>query len=381
MKRVLLEEHLSRLNDALTWRMPDEITAKVREGMIILDVRERHEFESVRIVDSLNLPRGRLELEIGAMVSSGSQPLLIVCKSGVRASLAAHTLGSLGYTQVSVLKGGLDHWIQCGKPTTGGGSLSEQEFARYDRHLSLPGFTPAHQGRLKSSTVLVIGCGGLGSPVIAYLAAAGVGRLRLVDFDRVDASNLQRQVIHRTTHVGQLKVDSAKAFVTGLNPEVTVEAFPIEVTESTVHELMESVDIVVDGSDRLETRYLLNRCCVQQGIPYVYGAVFRNEGEFALFGATETSACYQCLHPKLMPRSLTPSCSQTGVIGVVPGFIGMMQANLVLNYLLADTHAPEPSAELVRIGFDGFRSLAFVVDKNEHCEACSCEARQARATH
>ena len=146
----------------------------------------------------------------------------------------------------------------------------------------------------------MIGCGGLGSPVIAYLAAGGVGRLRLVDFDRVDASNLQRQVIHRTTHVGQLKVDSAKAFVTGLNPEVVVETLPLEVTESTVEQLMDAVDIVVDGSDRLETRYILNRCCVQQGIPYVYGAVFRDEGEFALFGESETSACYQCLRPTLM---------------------------------------------------------------------------------
>ena len=188
-------------------------------------------------------------------------------------------------------------------------------------------------------------------------------------------------MIHRTTHVGQLKVDSAKAFVTGLNPEVVVETLPLEVTESTVEQLMDAVDIVVDGSDRLETRYILNRCCVQQGIPYVYGAVFRDEGEFALFGESETSACYQCLHPTLMPRSLSPSCSQTGVIGVVPGFIGMMQANLVLNYLLADRDAPSTATKLVRMGFDGFHSSAFVVDRNEHCETCGCEARRVRATH
>jgi molybdopterin/thiamine biosynthesis adenylyltransferase len=323
----------------------------------------------MRIDGAMSVPRGRLELEIEGIVPDQNRHIVVVCKSDLRARLAYRTLGDMGFCNLRVLKGGMDQWLQAGRPTVGEATLTAEDFDRYARHLSLPDFTTAHQKVLKEARVLVVGCGGLGSPVIAYLAAAGVGTLRMVDFDRVDLSNLQRQVIHKTSDVGREKVESARAFVEALNPNVSVETHALRVDESNIDALLSGIDVVVDGSDSIETRYLLNAACANNALPYVYGAVFRDEGEFAFFNVSDGSACYRCLHPTQMPAELNPSCAQAGVLGVVPGMIGMLQANATLNHLLGRERAV--GTMLVKLTFGAFKSTQFQIERHADCPVCS----------
>ena len=368
MKQPLLEMYLAEHASELSLVDGKTTISGALSPRVVLDVREAHEYDAVRIASAVNLSRGRLEMGIEAAVPDRQMPIILVCKSGMRARLAALTLKAMGYTSLHILKGGMDSWVSDGLPTEGGEGLTASEHVRYARHLSLPNFNVGAQLELKAKRVLVVGCGGLGSPAIAYLAAAGIGTLRLVDADRVDVSNLQRQIIHTSADIGRLKTDSAQRFVEGLNPNVHVEITSARIQQSNVRRLLEDVDLVIDGSDNLSTRYCLNDACYKTQTPYVYGAVFREEGECALFDFSNGGPCYRCLHPNPLPPSLSPSCAVSGVLGVVPGVIGLLQTNLALQYLLGEKQAG--GVPLYRLKFDQLGLSKFAVTPNNACETC-----------
>lgn len=211
--------------------------------------------------------------------------------------------------------------------------LSSDESLRYARHLILDHVGPAGQRRLKAGRVLVVGAGGLGSPTLLYLAAAGVGTLGIVDFDAVEASNLQRQVIHGTARIGRPKLESAADRLRDLNPHVHVERFPVRLTSENAMEVVRGFDVVIDGTDNFPTRYLLNDACVLAGIPNVYGSILRWEGQASVF-ATEGGPCYRCLFAEPPPPGLVPNCAEGGVMGVLPGVVGSIQATEALKLLL-----------------------------------------------
>lgn len=212
-------------------------------------------------------------------------------------------------------------------------TLSSSESLRYARHLILPEVGPTGQARLKNSRVLCIGAGGLGSPVGLYLAAAGVGTLGFVDFDEVDASNLQRQILHGTSDVGRTKLESARERLHDLNPHVHVEEYPVRLDSSNALEIFADYDLVIDGTDNFPTRYLANDACVLLDKPYVYGSVFRFEGQNAVF-AMPGGPCYRCLFAEPPPPGMVPSCAEGGVLGVVPGIVGTIQAMEAIKLLL-----------------------------------------------
>jgi adenylyltransferase/sulfurtransferase len=211
--------------------------------------------------------------------------------------------------------------------------LSHEEIMRYSRHLLIPEVGMEGQKKLKASSVLVIGTGGLGSPVAMYLAAAGVGRIGLVDYDVVDFSNLQRQVIHGTSRLGERKVDSARDRVLDINPDIDVQVYDEPFTSENAFRIAEGYDLIIDGTDNFPTRYLVNDVCVMLGIPNVYGSIFRFEGQASVFDAKE-GPCYRCLFPEPPPPGMVPSCAEGGVLGVLPGIIGSLQATEGLKLLL-----------------------------------------------
>lgn len=246
-------------------------------------------------------------------------------------------------------------------------ALNHDELKRYSRQLTLPDVGLAGQEKLKRSSVLLVGVGGLGSPVAMYLAAAGVGRVGLVDGDVVDESNLHRQILHGTKDVGRTKLASAKEALTDLNPHIHIDEYPVSLTSANALEIVAGYDIVIDGTDNFPTRYLVNDACVLLGKPVVYGSVFRFEGRVSVFG-TAAGPCYRCLYPEPPPPGLVPSCAEGGVLGVLPAVIGSIQATEGLKMLLG---VGEPLVGRLLI-YDAL-AMDFVtlqVAKNEHCPVC-----------
>lgn len=302
---------------------------------ILVDVREPDEVEQGAIPGAVAIPRGYLELRIEGAVPDKDTPLVVYCAGGTRSALAARSLQDLGYTDVVSLAGGFDGWKEAGgaweRPTT----LDATQKRRYSRHLLIPDVGEAGQQRLLQSRVLLIGAGGLGSPAALYLAGAGVGTLGIVDADLVDESNLQRQVLHNTLRIGSPKVESARDAIRALNPDVTVEQHQLRLDATNADTLIAQYDVVLDGSDNFSTRYLVNDVCVIRGIPYSHGSVFRFEGQVTTFDPRkDDSPCYRCLFPEPPPPELAPNCAEAGVLGVLPGVIGMLQATEVLKLLL-----------------------------------------------
>jgi len=260
----------------------------------------------------------------------------LICESGVRSAKAAAQLLELGYRNVFSVEGGTRRWRADGLPLV----VPEGDvdcFDRYSRHLLLPEVGVDGQRRLEAARVLIVGAGGLGSPSAYYLAAAGVGMLRMADDDVVDRSNLQRQILHAEARIGMPKVASAAQTLAALNPRVEVEALVQRVTSENVDGLVADVDVVLDGGDNFPVRYLLNDACVKHGKPLVYGAVHRFEGQLAVFDAGRERGrqpCYRCLFPEPPPPEAAPNCSEAGVLGVLPGIVGLLQATEVLKLLL-----------------------------------------------
>lgn len=369
------DERLKTLRQSIPEIAPAEALRLAREGAVLIDVREPHEVAQGAPEDAQCVERGFLELRIEALAPDPSRPVLFLCGSGVRSLFAADSVRGLGYEDVRSVAGGFERWQNEGLPFTIPQTLDEDTRMRYLRQLTLPEVGEAGQARLADARVLVIGAGGLGSPAALYLAAAGVGTLGLVDHDVVDRSNLQRQVLHTDSRVGRLKVESARETLLGLNPRVEVQLHQQRLSSTNVEDLFGGYDLVVDGSDNFPTRYLVNDACVKLGLPNVHGSVFRFEGQVSVFWPGRPGApgpCYRCLYPEPPPPELAPSCNQAGVLGVVPGVIGLIQATEALKLIL---DAGEPLVGRL-LCFDAlrmrFRTLSLHADPA--CAYCASQA-------
>jgi sulfur-carrier protein adenylyltransferase/sulfurtransferase len=308
--------------------------AGLAEAPLFLDVREREEWEEGHIPGAVHIPRGSLESRIESSAPDRDRTIVVYCASGSRSAFAAKTLEELGYADVRSLAGGFVDWKRNGFPTQQPQTLAPEQRARYSRHLLIPEVGEEGQLKLLGSKVLLVGAGGLGSPASLYLAAAGVGRLGIVDADVVDASNLQRQIVHSTQSLGEPKVDSAKATVEALNPDVEVVPYRERLTSENIDRILaDGWDVIVDGADNFPTRYLVNDASVWHGIPVVHGSIYRFEGQVTVFKPHE-GPCYRCLFPTPPPPELAPSCAEGGVLGVLPGIIGSLQANEALKLAL-----------------------------------------------
>ena len=303
-------------------------------GTVFVDVRERNEWDEGHIPGAVHVPRSYLESKIEQAVPGRETDLVVYCASGNRSALAAKALEELGYESVASLSGGFADWKRNGFPFDLPRALDETKRRRYSRHLLIPEVGEEGQLRLLDARILLIGAGGLGSPASLYLAAAGVGTLGIVDDDAVDETNLQRQIVHATDRLGESKADSAKRTIEALNPDVTVKVFKERLTSENVDRILgEGWDVIVDGADNFPTRYLLNDASVWHDIPVVHGSIFRFEGQTTVFKPKE-GPCYRCLFPQPPPPELAPSCAEGGVLGVLPGIVGSLQANEALKLAL-----------------------------------------------
>ena len=318
---------------------PQSARDRQLHGAVLVDVREAHERANGQAEGSLGIAKADLEADPFRHLPDRGAEIMLICQSGVRSMQSAKTLAEAGYTQLASVAGGTARWIAAQlpvvKPTLDADRLDFNE--RYSRHLLLPEVGEAGQLKLQAARVLVLGAGGLGSPSAFYLAAAGIGHLRIADDDVVDRSNLQRQILHTDARIGEAKVASAQATLSALNPRTRIEAVAERVTSANVERLLEGVDLVVDGADNFPVRYLLNDACVKLGKPLVYGAVQRFEGQVSVFDAGRHRGqlpCYRCLFPEPPPPEFAPNCSEAGVLGVLPGVIGLLQATEAIKLLL-----------------------------------------------
>jgi molybdopterin/thiamine biosynthesis adenylyltransferase/rhodanese-related sulfurtransferase len=303
------------------------------EPPLLVDVRELDEWSEGHLPGAIHVPRGNLESRI-ERAADRTRPIILYCQSGNRSVFAAKTLADLGYENVVSLAGGYTDWKRNGYPTKLPRTLDAEKRSRYSRHLLIPEVGEEGQLRLLDSRVLLIGAGGLGSPASLYLAAAGVGRLGIVDDDRVDTSNLQRQIAHSTETLGDWKADSAKRTLEALNPDVEVVTYKERLTSENVDRILaDGWDVIVDGADNFPTRYLVNDASVFHDIPIVHGSIYRFEGQVTVFKPHE-GPCYRCLFPQPPPPELAPSCAEGGVLGVLPGIIGSLQASEALKLAL-----------------------------------------------
>ena len=315
---------------------PAEVHEGLGNGVVLVDVREGEEFERERIPGAKHVPRAYLESRIEGAVSDRDTHVVLYCASGQRSALAADTLKELlGYTNVDSMTGGITLWKDRGYETEVPKTLTKEQRDRYSRHILLPEVGVEGQQKLLDAKVLLLGAGGLGSPAALYLAAAGVGTLGIVDDDTVDLSNLQRQVIHTTGRVGEPKVDSAAETIADINPDVEVVKHQVRLDSSNVVELIEPYDIVVDGLDNFPTRYLLNDASVRLRKPVVSTSILGFDGQLSVFKPYE-GPCYRCLYPVPPPAELAPSCGANGVIGVLPGTMGLLQATEVVKLILGE---------------------------------------------
>ena len=304
-----------------------------RRRTLVLDVRERDEWVQGFVPGAVHLTRGFLELRIEGIEPDRQREILCYCGGGVRSLFAAAALKQLGYQRVSSLAGGFRAWKDANQEIQKPTILSDQDRARYARHLSIPEVGEEGQLRLLQSRVLLVGAGGLGCPAAFYLAAAGVGHLGVVDADVVDASNLQRQILHTEDREGMAKVDSAEATLKALNSKIEIKKYPVRLNRENVDEIFQDYEVIVDGSDNFPTRYLVNDACVKHELPNVHGSVFRFDGQCSVFWPRR-GPCYRCLYAEPPPPELAPSCAEAGVLGILPGVIGLLEAVETIKILL-----------------------------------------------
>jgi molybdopterin/thiamine biosynthesis adenylyltransferase/rhodanese-related sulfurtransferase len=339
----------------------------VERGAELLDVRENAEWEEGHIPRATHISKSYLEQQVEAFLPDRDRPVVIYCAGGVRSLFAGQTLQAMGYANVASMAGGFQAWKSEGRQWTAPVVLTREQKQRYSRHLLIPEVGAEGQAKLLGSKVLLIGAGGLGSPAMLYLAAAGVGTIGVVDFDVVDISNLQRQIVHTTDRVGRKKTESAAETIRALNPDVTFVAHEEMLTEANVERLIAGYEVILDGTDTFETRYTLNDAAVRAGIPVVHASVFRFEGQLTVFKPFE-GPCYRCLYPTPPPPELAPGCSVAGVLGVVPGVMGLLQAVEVLKLLL-DIGDSLVGRLLIYDALDAsFQELQ--LRRDPHCPAC-----------
>ena len=336
---------------------------------VIVDVREQHEFEESHLPGAVHVPRGHLESRIEGAVSDRSQPVVLYCASGNRSALAAHTMQELlGYEDVASMRGGITLWKDRGYEVEVPRALTGEQRERYSRHLLVPEIGLEGQLKLLDARVLLLGAGGLGSPAALYLAAAGVGTIGIVDNDVVDLSNLQRQVAHSNERIGVPKVDSAEIAIHEINPDVNVEKHPVRLGADNIMEIIEGYDVIVDGLDNFPTRYLLNDASVRLQIPVVSASILGFEGQLSVFHPYE-GPCYRCLYPTPPPAELAPSCGAAGVLGVLPGVMGLLQSVEVIKLI---TGAGETMAgRLLLYDALGTTFTELKVRRDPDCPICS----------
>jgi len=349
-----------------------EVAARLDDPPVILDVREPDEVRLGTIPGAILLPLGQVESGVAATVADPDTEVVVICAAGNRSALAAVAMQQMGYSRVSSMAGGFGMWRMQGYPFEIPADLVDDWRSRYARHLVLPGVGESGQRRLGQARVLVLGAGGLGSPVALYLAAAGVGTIGLVDNDIVDVSNLQRQILHDTPHVGSRKVESAAETLGRLNPEVDVVRHPVRLTADNALEMLGAYDIVVDGADNFPTRYLVNDASLHLRVPVVHGSVFRWEGQVTVFDPYR-GPCYRCLFPEPPPPEFAPNCAEAGVLGVLPGVIGSLQATETLKLVLG---AGESLAGRL-LTYDALAAefTTLRIERDPSCPACSDERR------
>jgi sulfur-carrier protein adenylyltransferase/sulfurtransferase len=344
-----------------------------RPGSILLDVREPDEYEQGAIAGAVHLPRGNLETSVEGRIPDKSAHVLVMCAGGVRSAFASDTMQQLGYTDVASVAGGFNRWKDEGRAWAAPRSLTAEQRNRYQRHLLLPEVGETGQLKLLDSKVLLLGAGGLGSPAALYLAAAGVGTLGIIDMDVVDASNLQRQILHNTDRIGDRKVDSAKKTLTLINPDVNVVTYDVRLGADNILDIIDGYDVIVDGTDNFPTRYLVNDASLLQRIPVIHGSIFRFEGQVTVFNPYE-GPCYRCLLPEPPPAELAPSCSEAGVLGVLPGIVGSLQAVETIKVLLGIGDTLQGRLLAYDALEQSFRT--FKVRRDPACPACGADAAE-----
>ena len=310
---------------------------RVTPALTLVDVREADEHVQGAIPGATWIPRGFLEMRISQAAPDLAQPIVVYCAGGVRSLFAARSLVELGYSNVRSLAGGFRGWKVAGHAWEAPAVLRADQEARYARHVLLPEVGTAGQLALLGARVVCVGAGGLGSPSAMYLAAAGVGPLALIDDDVVDASNLQRQILHGTDRIGAAKVDSAEQTLRRLNPDVKIVKYQARLTSANALELLAGADVIVDGADNFATRYLVNDVALKLDIPVVHASIYRFEGQLTVFPGAG-GPCYRCLYPEPPPPELSPACSEAGVLGVLPGVMGVLQATEAIKLILGIGH-------------------------------------------
>jgi sulfur-carrier protein adenylyltransferase/sulfurtransferase len=349
---------------------PAQVSEHLGNGIVVVDVRESGEWDAGHIPGAKHVPRGYLESRVeGAVGTDRAQQIVVYCASGQRSALAAHTLKDLlGYENVASMTGGITLWKDRGYKVEVPRSLTPEQRERYSRHLLVPEIGLEGQTKLLDAKVLLLGAGGLGSPTALYLAAAGVGTLGVVDDDDVDLSNLQRQVIHTTDRIGTPKVDSAETSILAINPDVNVVKYRTRLDASNIMEIIEGYDVIVDGVDNFPTRYLLNDATVRLGIPVVSASILGFDGQLSVFKPHD-GPCYRCLYPVPPPAELAPSCGANGVLGVLPGTMGLLQATEVVKLV---TGAGEPLVgRLLLYEALGATFTELKVRRDPECPICS----------
>jgi len=331
------DQRLADLRAAIPEVAPSQAAELQRQGAVLIDVREPDEVAQGSPPGARRIVRGFLELRVEDAVPDKKTTLLVMCGGGARSLFAAHDLGTLGYEDVRSIAGGFNAWKNEHLPVEVPRVLSPAQRERYGRHVLMPEVGEKGQLALLDSKVLLIGAGGLGSPCALYLAAAGVGTLGIVDMDVVDRSNLQRQILHTDRRTGTSKVESARATLGELNPTIDVRTYETRLVAANVEEIFDGYDVVVDGSDNFATRYLVNDACVKLSIPNVHGSIYRFEGQVSVFWPAypkRRGPCYRCVYPAPPPPELAPSCAEAGVLGVLPGVIGTLEAIETVKILL-----------------------------------------------
>jgi len=353
----------------------DEVKKKLdaKAAVKLIDVRETDEYSAGRLPGALSVPRGFLELRIEEKAKR-DEPLVVYCAGGVRSAFAVRTLLEMGYSDVSSMAGGYNRWHDAAYPTDKPLVLSAEQKERYRRHLSIPEVGEEGQAKLLKAKVLLMGAGGLGSPAALYLAAAGVGTLGIVDMDVVDLSNLQRQVIHTQDRKGMAKTASAAEAIKALNPDVKVVPFQERLTSENVDRILSGFDMILDGGDNFPTRYLLNDACVKHDKPNIHGSIYRFEGQVTTF-IPHQGPCYRCLYPQPPPADMAPSCAEAGVLGVLPGLIGLFQANEAIKLILGIGEPLNGRLMTLDASSTTFRTLK--LRRDPKCPVCSEGAKIA----
>lgn len=317
----------TQVNEALAPRQGSD------EDFVLVDVREKVEWNEGYVPGAVHVPRGYLESRIEEVIPDKSKKVVLYCAGGIRSLMAGTTLQQMGYRDVISMAGGFGQWKGAGYKFVAPRTLTEAQAKRYSRHVLIPEVGEEGQWKLLDSRVLFIGAGGLGSPAALYLAAAGVGTIGIIDADVVDDSNLQRQILHNTSRIGKYKAESARETINALNPDVNVITYIDRLNETNVRQIVAEYDVIIDGTDNFPTRYLLNDAALVANKPVVHGSVFRFEGQVTIFKPYD-GPCYRCLYPEPPPPALAPSCAEAGVLGVLPGIIGILQATEALKLLL-----------------------------------------------